>query len=220
MDRAIILQFKYLLSTIGDVDLYSIAPTGAGIIDPYTQGADISGVDPITNKYLAVYETNTNNKVVKFRLISLAGNDIYTVPTLQDVETNADGTKIILTFDKTMADPTGKHAQFSVVSGGSGNGVTAAALGTDTKTIELTLATPVLYGQIVEASYTPGTVAAADGGMLAAFANQTVTNNVAANVAQIGSTVYPTLAGALACGNRHRYGCSHFEHHLFRCDYR
>ncbi|MGB7605285.1 MAG: S-layer homology domain-containing protein [Lutisporaceae bacterium] len=184
-------------STISDVDLHSIVPTGVGIIDPYTQGADISGVDPITNKYLAVYETNTNNKVVKFKLIPLAGSDIYTAPVLHDAGTNADGTKVVLSFDKAMADPTGKHAQFSVVFGG-GNAVTSAMLGTDTKTIELTVTTPITYGQTVTVGYTPGTIAAADGGMLVAFANQTVTNNVAANVAQIGSTGYPTLAGALA----------------------
>ncbi|MGQ5712428.1 S-layer homology domain-containing protein [Desulforudis sp. DRI-14] len=188
-------------STISNVDLHSIAPTGVGIIDPYTEGADISGVDPITNRYLAVYETNANNKIVKFKLIPLAGSDIYTAPVLQNAMTNADGSKIILSFNKAMADPTGKHEQFSVVSGGSGNAVAAATLGTDTKTIELTLTTPIVYGQAVTVDYTPGTIAAADGGMLTAFANQEVTNNVAANVAKIGSIGYPTLAGALAAAN-------------------
>jgi uncharacterized repeat protein (TIGR02059 family) len=188
-------------STISNVDLHSLVPTGAGIIDPYTEGANITGVDSITNKYLAVYETNANNKIVKFKLLSLAGSDIYTAPALQNAVTNADGSKIILSFDKAMADPTGKHAQFSVVSGGNGNAVTAANLGTDTKTIELTLTTPIVYGQAVTVDYTPGTIAAADGGMLTAFANQEVTNNVAANVAKIGSIGYPTLAGALVAAN-------------------
>ncbi len=122
-------------------------------------------------------------------------------PIFQSASTNENGTKAVLSFNKTMADPTGKHAQFSVVSGGNGNAVTAANLGTDTKTIELTLTTPIVYGQAVTVDYTPGTIAAADGGMLTAFANQEVTNNVAANVAKIGSIGYPTLAGALAAAN-------------------
>ncbi|MFC3750632.1 hypothetical protein ACFORK_28485, partial [Paenibacillus sp. GCM10012306] len=43
------------------------APTGAGVTDPYTPGADITGVDPITNKYIGVYEVDSNNKVVSFK---------------------------------------------------------------------------------------------------------------------------------------------------------
>lgn len=136
---------------------HSVVPTGVGIINPYTQGADISDVDPITNKSLGVYETNTNNKVVKFKLISLAGSDIYTAPALQSAVTSADGTKVILSFDKAMADPVGKHTQFSVVSGG-GNAVTSDKLGTDTKIIELTVTTPIIYVQTVTVGYSPCTI--------------------------------------------------------------
>ncbi|WP_041049115.1 S-layer homology domain-containing protein, partial [Gordoniibacillus kamchatkensis] len=58
-------------------------PTGAGVTDPYTSGSDITGVDAITNKYIGVYEVDSNNKVVSFKLITLTGSDITTAaPTL------------------------------------------------------------------------------------------------------------------------------------------
>lgn len=98
-------------------------------------------------------------------------------PVLQSAGTSTDGTKVILTFDKNMADPTGKHELFSVVSG-SGNTITAAVLGTGAETIELMLMTPITNSQIVTVSYMPGTVTAEDGGVLAAITEYEVTNNV------------------------------------------
>lgn len=54
-----------------------VAPTGAGVIDNYTAGADIPGTDPIVNRYIGIYEVNeTTNKVVKFSLIILNTEDI------------------------------------------------------------------------------------------------------------------------------------------------
>jgi len=130
--------------------------------------------------------------------IAAIASDTIPAPTLQSAATSVDGSKIVLSFDKAMADPSGKHAQFSVVSSGSGNAVTAATLGTDTKTIELTLTTPVVYGQIVKASYTAGTVAAADGGMLTAFTDQMVTNPPSASAVDIAGTaaVGQTVSGS------------------------
>ncbi len=119
-------------------------------------------------------------------------------PLLQSAETSAGGEKVILTFDKEMANPDGKHSQFSVTVGGNTNLVTAAALGTDAKTLELTLTTAIRHGQAVTVSYTEGAVASADGGALASFTDQTVTNHVPEPVCAIGSREYGTLAEALA----------------------
>lgn len=107
-------------------------------------------------------------------------------PLLQTSATSVDGSKVILTFNKVMSNPTGKHEQFSVVSG-SGNTVTSAVLGTDTKTIELILTAPIAHGQTVTMSYMPGSVTAADGGILAAITEYEVTNCVEAidNIAPI-----------------------------------
>jgi len=101
-------------------------------------------------------------------------------PALLKAATNAGGTQIELIFDKAMADPNGKQAQFSVNNGGD-NEVTAAALkSSDAAVIILTLKNAVLAGQAVKVSYTAGDVAAADTTSLATFTGYTATNTVAA----------------------------------------
>ena len=120
-------------------------------------------------------------------------------PVLQSAMTAADGSKIILTFDKKMAAvQTGTETQYTVSVNSLPNAVTNAARGSDTSSIELTLTTPVTYGQVVTVSYTKGTVAANDDGLLTSFANQPVTNCVPApDVCRIGSVGYAGLAAAL-----------------------
>ncbi|UUZ92242.1 Ig-like domain-containing protein [Paenibacillus sp. P25] len=54
------------------------APTGAGVTAPYTPGTEISGVDAVTNKYIGVYEVDSSNKIVSFKLITLTVSDIKT----------------------------------------------------------------------------------------------------------------------------------------------
>ncbi|MDF9409403.1 MAG: Endo-1,4-beta-xylanase A precursor [Pelotomaculum sp. PtaB.Bin013] len=98
-------------------------------------------------------------------------------PVVTSAATNNAGNKIILTFNKAMADPAGKHAQFTVTVGGTPDAVTAAALNADPQKIELTLANPIYHGDVITIGYTAGTVVAADGGVLATFAGQAVTNN-------------------------------------------
>ncbi|MFC5405339.1 SwmB domain-containing protein [Cohnella soli] len=99
-------------------------------------------------------------------------------PTFVSATTNTAGTIVTVTFDKPMADPAGKHSQFTVQANGAANAVTAAALNGNTNKINLTLATPVTVGQTVTVAYTAGTIAAADTGVLATFAAKNVTNAV------------------------------------------
>ncbi|GBF32082.1 surface adhesion protein [Desulfocucumis palustris] len=100
-------------------------------------------------------------------------------PVLLSAATNATGTKITLIFDKAMADPRGKHDSFTVIAGGTVNKVISAALNTDPAEIDLTLASAANSGESITISYTPGSLAAADGGLLAAFAGQAVNNRKA-----------------------------------------
>ena len=62
------------------------APTGSTVTNPYSSGADISGVDATTNKYVGVYELDGNGHVVKFTQITLTDSQIGkqppTAPTL------------------------------------------------------------------------------------------------------------------------------------------
>lgn len=102
-------------------------------------------------------------------------------PTLSSAATNAGGTVITITFDKNMADPAGKQAQFSYrVGSGTAQAFRAASLdGADAKKINLTASgTAIAYGDVVTVSYTAGDVVAADTGVLASFADQAVTNNM------------------------------------------
>ncbi|MCD9024643.1 S-layer homology domain-containing protein [Cohnella silvisoli] len=59
----------------------------SGVINPYVPGSDIGGVDAATNKYVAVYEVDNENQVVKFAQITLTSNEIhpsYTIEQLDD----------------------------------------------------------------------------------------------------------------------------------------
>jgi len=100
-------------------------------------------------------------------------------PTFSSAATSTDGTKITITFSKAMANPSGKHAQFSFKIGVTGRTFYAAALNADTAKIDLTVdGAAIANGDVVTVSYTKGTVLAADGGVLESFTDQTVTNNV------------------------------------------
>jgi len=98
-------------------------------------------------------------------------------PTVTAASVNAAGTVLTLTFNKAMANPAGKHAQFAA-NDGSARTFSAAALNADTTKIDLTISGSAIYiGATVTASYTVGTVVAGDGGVLATFSGQAVTNN-------------------------------------------
>lgn len=104
-------------------------------------------------------------------------------PAFVSATTNAAGTIVTVTFDKPMANPAGKETYFKVyVNGGfTPVALTAATLNSTTTQIDLTLATPVTNGQTVTVGFlqhSPGELTAADGGVLASFAPQTVTNTV------------------------------------------
>lgn len=105
-------------------------------------------------------------------------------PTFVSGTTNPAGTKVIVAFNKAMANPAGKHGQFTVTVNGTQNAVTAADLNADPTKIELALTDPVINGDVVTVAYTAGSVKAADGGVLENFAAQSVTNNAPVRITQ------------------------------------
>ena len=107
-------------------------------------------------------------------------------PVLVSAATTADGTKVILSFDKAMSDPAGTQDQFAVSADATPDAVTSAALGSDTTKIMLTLTTAAAYGQSVAVAYTAGAVTASDGGVLASFGPQAVTNTVVSTIRACG----------------------------------
>ncbi|WP_214482467.1 family 16 glycosylhydrolase [Bacillus sp. SM2101] len=67
----IISQDKVLERSEGE-----FVPAGKMSINPYQSGDDISGVDDSINKYIAVYEANNRNQVVKAALVQLNKHQI------------------------------------------------------------------------------------------------------------------------------------------------
>ena len=93
-----------------------------------------------------------------------------------NAKVNADGSKVLVKFSKDMANPNGKHGQFTLKANGASLTINAAALNADISVIELTLSANIEMLKFVTISYSPGTVVAADGGTLSAFTNQNVAN--------------------------------------------
>lgn len=92
----------------------------------------------------------------------------------------SDNTQISLTFDKDMADPTGMHGDFSWNDGSGARTFSAAALdGSDSKIIILTISGDIIQKDNagITVGYTEGTLESSDGGVLATFTDQAVTNN-------------------------------------------
>jgi endo-1,4-beta-D-glucanase Y len=106
-------------------------------------------------------------------------------PIAQNLTTNADGTKISITFSKAMATPaTNQTASFTLRKNGTivTSAFTAIAR-PSAQVIELTLsagAVPIPGDQLT-LSYTPGTIQSSDNVSLAAFTNVPVLNALAGN---------------------------------------
>ncbi len=115
-------------------------------------------------------------------------------PEQTEAITNSDGTQIELTYDKAMGDPEGKKDTYTVKKESS-NTITSRGARTVTtyRTIAtskierkagttniyiLTLEEAIKNGDKVFIDYTPGTVASTDGGKLAKYENNPVTNRV------------------------------------------
>jgi uncharacterized repeat protein (TIGR02059 family) len=105
--------------------------------------------------------------------------EIVTPLTFSSAATNTHGTKVLVTFNKDVAAPLPvAPAGFTVTVNGADNVVKNVTLNADHKIIELTLTTPVAAStDVVTVTYAPGTIKAADNGVLAAFGPLPVTNN-------------------------------------------
>lgn len=100
------------------------------------------------------------------------------MPAFVSAETNTAGTKVLVTFNKDMADPDGKHRQFTVLVNGKTNNVQDLDLMRDARLVNLDLKDAVVYGQTVTVAYAAGSVTAADGSELADFGAKSVKNLV------------------------------------------
>jgi len=97
-------------------------------------------------------------------------------PGIPAVLYTAKNTNVEIQFDRTMSDPSGKQAQFTVKSNGTPVTINSVALKAgDPNTIVLNLATPLTGTETVLVSYTQGDVTATTGGFLLSFDDLSVT---------------------------------------------
>ena len=99
-----------------------------------------------------------------------------TAPIVSSAITGRNNDRITISFNKTMADPSGQQSAFTVNVGGSPVVVSSVALNADTTKIDLILSTPINSNGAVTFAYTKGSVTSSDGGILKTFAAQNATN--------------------------------------------
>ena len=110
------------------------------------------------------------------------------VPRLIGAETSSDGTKVELTFDKSMTDPTGKQTEF-IINNGLDIFPLSASLKPGTNNIYvLELLHPLISNEIVTVSYTEGSVKSADNYKLASFVKSGVQNKVITQIKEIDNS--------------------------------
>jgi len=125
-------------------------------------------------------------------------------PSVVSAATNVAATIITITFNKNMANPGIKIAEFRYkLNGGSAQSFSVAALNADNAKIDLTCAgTAIAFGDIVTLNYalipSLGYVFSADGGALADFSDQAVTNNVLSPDKAIAAFNIPGQVGLTA----------------------
>ena len=122
-------------STIQPGETVTVAYTDPSGSDDANAIQDSAGLDAISLSATSV----TNNAVA---------------PVFQSAETSADGTKVILTYNQVLSSTTAATSAFAVVVNSSAATINAAARGSDTSTIELTLSAAITEGQTVTVAYT------------------------------------------------------------------
>lgn len=116
--------------------------------------------------------SNSNTAVISCQTLA-------TPPTFVSAETSTDGLTIGVIYSKTMpASPTYSGMSFSGTTSGTHAATGATRDGSNTSKVNYTIASACLNGETITANYTAGNIVASDGGILANFSSQAVTNNV------------------------------------------
>ncbi|MEQ8174647.1 MAG: S-layer homology domain-containing protein [Syntrophomonadaceae bacterium] len=95
-------------------------------------------------------------------------------PLVVAAEASGDGAVITLSFDRVMKEPGGNESNFCVMADGIRDQVAMASLNMDNSKIDLNLQVPLTGGQTVVVSYTAGSLASVEGGLLDSFSDMKV----------------------------------------------
>lgn len=150
------------------------------------QSVSVAYTDPSGANDANAVQDSSGNDAASLASTSVTNNVAdTTAPVFQSAETNADGTKVILTYNETLSATTAATSAFSVTVGGSARSVSSVAV--SGSTVELTLSSAVTNGQSVTVAYTDPTAANnanavqdSSGNDAASLSSTSVTNNVPA----------------------------------------
>lgn len=103
------LVTKVSSTPIATPSIGAIAPTGSTVLNPYVAGSNISGVDSDINRYVALYEVDSNQRVQSFTLLELQSSQVMMKEWHKVWEDEFDGTSI-------------NQSNWNFVQGGGGYG--------------------------------------------------------------------------------------------------
>lgn len=104
------LYIKILNSPVTTPYTYaSVEPIGNGLI-AYTSGDDIPDINLDSDKYIAVYELDSSNRVISFKLVTLTANDIKPLSPV-----TSPTSPIITTPAPTLANTGGKFTPIMAI---------------------------------------------------------------------------------------------------------
>ena len=110
--------------------------------------------DPSSSNDTNAVQDSAGNDVASLGSTAVTNNSTVagTPPTFSSAATNADGTKVVLTYDEALSSTTAATTDFAVTTDGAANAVSAVAI--VGSTVELTLTDTVKNDQTVTFAYT------------------------------------------------------------------
>jgi hypothetical protein len=173
---------------VGTVEtLASDGTAEAGSIYAYTSGNDITGVDATTNKYLGIYELNSNMQVVKFKQITLSSSNILN-PSITGA--SVTGSTLTISTSAILNTTAPSTTVFTVIDGKTSIKVSTVSI--DSNSVVLALAKEITGGDKVTVAYTkPSSNPLQDekGNAVASTSSTSVINNNLAATAITSITV-------------------------------
>ena len=117
------------------------------------QTVTVAYTDPSGANDNNAVQDSAGNDVASLNSTSVTNNSTVagTPPTFASAATNADGTKVVLTYNEALSATTAATTDFAVTTDGAANAVTAVAV--SGSTVELTLTNTVASWQTVTVSY-------------------------------------------------------------------
>lgn len=117
-----------------------------------------------------------------------ATNEIAVAKLISAVTTSS-GSIIQLGFDQTLAIPSGEELNFKVTVNTKVKEVTKVGITTDYKKILVTLSSPIVRGETINLSYTPGSLTSKTGITVASFSTAVSNYSIVTGLNDIGNPV-------------------------------